>query len=381
MTDDATPAMTAVPGAAAPATPPRTTIEGAPWTVFTEGDDLYEAMLADIRRATRSVRLGSYILASDGIGHAFFAELRAAAGRGVAVTVRADHAGSFFDLAAADIERLLAAGVAFRWNRVWSPRHPLRVNRRDHRKLLVVDEAVLYVGGFNLHAAASRRHVGPSRWRDTHLRAEGEVARLAARIFDDTGQQFEDAVMAARASGATRIIPQRSRRRRNVWRHDLCEVLRHARQRIWLTTPYFIPDRHVQRQLCRAAERGVDVRLLVPDKTDIVVTQWAARAVYARLLSHGVRIFEYLPRILHAKSLVVDGDWAAVGTANLDYRSFFVNDEVNLLTDDGILNGILAGLFLADLDEAREVRADAWGRRWWPAFVAEAMGWALRRWL
>ena len=157
--------------------------------------------------------------------------------------------------------------------------------------------------------------------------------------------------------------------------------MRQATSRIWVTTPYFVPDRRLQRLLCRAATRGIDVRLLVPGKNDVRLAQWAAHAAYAQLLASGVRIFEYIPRVLHAKTMLVDGRWAAIGTANMDYRSFFVNDEINFVDNEGSLNRVLDALFLIDLADSAEVLTAPWRLRPWWALVAETIGWVMRRWL
>ena len=133
--------------------------------VFVEGDELFDAMLRDIHRAERSIRLESYILASDGGGRPFIEAVSHCARRGIEVSLRADHAGSWFELSRADIDALRMAGARFEWSRPWSPQKPLAFNRRNHRKLLVVDKAIAYVGGFNLHAASSRRVSGDGRRR------------------------------------------------------------------------------------------------------------------------------------------------------------------------------------------------------------------------
>lgn len=154
-----------------------------------------------------------------------------------------------------------------------------------------------------------------------------------------------------------------------------------ARKRVWLTTPYFVPDSGTQRDLCRAASNGVDVRVLVPGKNDVPLVQWAARAAYSKLLTSGIRIFEYQPRVLHAKTLIVDDDWSTVGTANLDYRSLFINYELNLATDCQSLNTTLATIFENDLTESIEVRQEPWSRRPLSARMAEFIGWSARHWL
>lgn len=359
----------------------RATMKMGAWSVYAEGDLLYDAMLADLRAATRSIRLESYIIASDAVGQAFVAALCAAARRGVSVALRTDHAGSFFSLARLDIRRLRAAGVDFHWSRRWTPKRPLTFARRNHRKLLIVDEEIAFLGGFNLHVPSSQRLHGPSRWRDTHVRFIGRLAALAAEIFDACAVDAHAPVRVPPAIGAAQLIPNSSARCRHVWRCTLRNAMRHAHSRIWVTTPYFVPDRRLQRQLGRAATGGIDVRLLVPGKSDVRLTQWAARAAYAGLLAHGVRIFEYTPRVIHSKTMLVDGDWAAIGTANLDYRSLFLNDEINLVVTDGSLNSVLGELFECDLAESREVLAGPWRLRPWWGLPAEAIGWAMRRWL
>ena len=121
--------------------------------------------------------------------------------------------------------------------------------------------------------------------------------------------------------------------------------------------------------------------LLVPAKSDVPIAQWAARAAYAGLLGGGVRIYEYMPRMLHAKTVVIDGNWGTIGTANLDYRSFFLNQELTLVSRDAALCASLEAQFLQDLEQADEILAVNWPRRRWQGRVLEMVGWLARRWL
>ena len=347
--------------------------------LFVEGDLVYAAMLADISRAARNVRLESYILASDAVGVAFVSALSDCATRGVTVWLRADHMGSWRTLARADVAHMRAAGVHFEWSRAWSLRAPLAVNRRNHRKLLVVDDTVAFVGGFNIHAPSSQCAVGSARWRDTHVRFRGAAAVAAATVFDCYRDVQPDWLPPRTESPW--LLPNRSRACRHRLRCVFQDAFEAAKRRVWATTPYFVPDSRTQKLLCEAALRGCDVRLLVPGKSDVPLAQSAARAAYSRLLACGVRIFEYMPRVLHSKTLLVDAEWSTVGTANLDYRSFFVNDELNLIDESGALNAVLADVFEQDLRDAAEVLAAPWGRRPWSRRAAEAIGWWARRWL
>lgn len=347
--------------------------------LFIEGDVLYEAMLNDIDAARRSVRLESYIIASDSVGRAFIDSVFRRARYAVQVRVRADQAGSWPVLARRDIDRMRKEGVQFEWSRPWSAWQPLRLNRRNHRKLLVVDNSVAYTGGFNLHNAASMRSIGERRWRDTHIRFTGEPAAAASVVFDC----YRDVppTWTPPKTSPLWLLPNRSWACRHRLRCVLRDQMTAATSRIWATTPYFVPDSATQGLLRDAAQRGVDVRLLVPGKSDVAVAQWAARAAYSRLLASGVRIFEYFPRVLHAKTILVDSAWSTVGTANLDYRSLFVNDELNLIDESGELNARLAEIFLYDLLDAQEVNEKPWSQRPWPRRIAETIGWSARRWL
>lgn len=152
-------------------------------------------------------------------------------------------------------------------------------------------------------------------------------------------------------------------------------------KRLWVTTPYFVPPAPLQRALVKAARRGVDVRVLVPKRIDIAIVQWASRAAYAGLLRGGVKVFEYRPRMLHAKVLQIDNDWATVGTANMDYRSFFINDELVLVLNNPPVCATLAKQFNSDLEQSEQVCGSKWSQRPWLSWVAEFIGWCLRRWL
>jgi len=176
-------------------------------------------------------------------------------------------------------------------------------------------------------------------------------------------------------------LPNANQNCRHLLRCAFTERFAAARKRIWLTTPYFVPDSRSQKALCAAAQRGIDVRVLLPAHSDGLLTRWAGHAAYSRLLAAGVRIWEYLPRVLHAKTVLVDQDWATIGTANFDYRRFFLNDELNLLVEQAEFNELMAAQFERDLCHAREVTSGVWGRRGWRALVAEAIGWWARRWL
>jgi len=349
--------------------------------LFIEGDDVYQAMLADMASARQRIRLESYIFADDEIGQRFAAALVDRAQAGVDVRVHIDAAGSLFLASRRLVRDLRKHKVRLRWFHRWSWRKPLRYNRRNHRKLLVVDETIAYVGGFNIHRESSRAVFGETRWRDTHVRIEGQSANQAAQLFDRLWRgdhRWQPPIIAGESS---KLMPNYSRACREQLHCILADMFSRANHSIYLVTPYFVPDRRLQRLLKTSAGRGVDVRLLVPRKGDIKLVRWASHAAYAELLDAGVRIYEYLPRMLHAKTMVVDSQYATVGTANLDYRSFFLNYELNLFTRDPALCSQLHAQFHTDLDVAEEINGRKWSRRFFGFRLAELLGWLARRWL
>jgi cardiolipin synthase A/B len=348
--------------------------------VYVEGDSLYAEMLAVIAAARLSIKLESYIFADDEVGRRFAAALGERVRAGIRVQVHIDAASPLFWASHYLANSLKADGVQVRWFHRWSWRAIWRYNRRNHRKLLVVDGRIGFLGGFNIHRENSRAAYGDGRWRDTHLEVRGQLARNLQTLFDAFWQGHRRAYPTLRSRYAS-LITNHSHRGRLVLRNLFAAHFINARKRIWLTTPYFIPDRRTRRALMLAAKRGVDVRVLLPYKSDVRITQWAARAAYNVLLAAGVKLYNYKPRILHAKTMVIDAKWSSVGTANISYRSFFLNYELNLASYNHALAGVLEQYFLEDLDESVQICPEHWLRRSWHSRVLEFIGWLMRHWL
>ncbi|MBY0510325.1 MAG: hypothetical protein K2P94_09240 [Rhodospirillaceae bacterium] len=349
--------------------------------LFIEGDVLYAAMLDSIAAASRSVRMESYIFAADEVGWRFAEALGERARAGIDVRLHLDAAGVRGAASTALQRSMMERGVHVKYFHRWVRRRPLRYNRRNHRKLLVIDEDLAYVGGFNIHRQSSREFYGARRWRDTHAAFTGTLAAEAAKVFDAFWRGHRRWLPTRSDTGAAALIPSSSRACQRRIHCLYSDAFASARERIYLSTPYFVPDLRTQRSLIEAARRGVDVRLLVPASSDVPIASWAAQAVYAVLLAAGVSIFRYVPRMLHTKTAVVDGSWAALGTANLDYRSFFLNYELVLALREPRLCAVLEQHFLADLAQSVPIAAQVWERRSWAQRLLESLGWALRRWL
>jgi len=360
---------------------PRLEAGREPFTLYTEGDELIEAMLTAIRGAQAHVYLETYIFAADAVGRRFTEALAERAGAGVEVRLLVDALGSFLLFPRRAERSLRASGVKVRRFHRWRWREPWRYNRRDHRKLLVVDGREAFLGGFNIHRNGSHRSYGEKRWRDTHVRIGGDMAAQAEVLFDTfwRGDHSEPPVEAPGVSSV--LLSNHTRACRQRLSCILVAMFAEARESLCLTTPYFVPDHRIRRGLREAAARGVAVRVLIPRISDVRLAHWAANAVYAELLEAGVKVFEYLPRLLHAKTVVTDGNFALVGTANLDYRSVFLNYELVLASRDPNLCAALQEQFEIDLKESAEVQLVQWRRRRWLERLAEGLAWGMRRWL
>jgi len=335
-----------------------------------DGAEAYPAMLAAIGEAREQVLLEMYWFDSDRAGRRFADALAAAAARGVEVAVLYDAVGSFgadramFD----DLRRAGAHVLEFGPVAPWRRRFRLeRLTRRDHRKILVVDGEVGFTGGCNLANAWLAVDDGGSGWRDDMVSVRGPAVRGLVRSVLGTWRQVGGPPLARLRSSEpspgpvtggmrVRVLAEASflQARREISRAYLRE-LEGARERAWIRNAYFVPDRAVRRALGRAAARGVDVRVLMPGESDVEIVRHASRATWGYLLRGGVRLFEWQPGILHAKSAVIDGRWSTIGTFNLDYLSLRSNLELNVSVDDEAFGATMEASFLRDLEHSTEV--------------------------
>jgi cardiolipin synthase len=340
-----------------------------------DGEQAFPAMLAAIARARSTICLETYILRDDGVGRRFADALAAAARRGVEVSLLFDAWGS--SVSVRFLERLREAGVrvlAYRPLSLAGPRsRPLlaRLGRRDHKKSLVVDHELAFTGGINLCDDHAPRSEGGAAWRDTHLAIEGPAAVELQYFFLRTwrregGAPLDDARYAhegRRPDGRVHILVSDLRGGRLSIRRAYHAAIRGARSRISITNAYFLPTIRLLRALTAAARRGVEVRVVVPGESDVLAVRLASRSIYGRLLRAGVRIFEFGGRVLHAKTAVVDGRWATVGSSNLDSQSLRRNLEANAIVEDERFAGALERMFEEDLAASVEVTTSAWRQR------------------
>ena len=345
--------------------------EGHDVRYFFEGDPLFDALLDDVARAERLVTWHVFWFKPGRLATRVADVLAERARAGVPVLVLLDHFGSK-GLGDAYVRRLRDAGVDVaifrppRWNTLYKAQH------RMHIRAVVVDGRVGYTGGFGI----DDRWLGDGRragqWRDTSARVTGPaVDQLQGAFVSNWAEATGDLLLGNRVFDFERhdradgphtvgLMYSSPSLGSTAAERFFFTAIAAARERCWLTSAYFVPNRHFRRLLCEAADRGVDVRVLTPGaNTDRTSTWYAARAHYEELIHAGVRIHEYRPTMVHAKTLVIDGVWAAVGTLNFDNRSMVLNDEVGLLAWDPTLGRELETAFVADLAFADEITVDA----------------------
>lgn len=336
------------------------------------GDQMFPAMLEAISSARETVDFSSYIYWPGDITDTFSDAFMERAQAGVEVNMILDGYGSA-KLDRAHVERLRRSGVNVAFFRPPRWYDIDKVNNRMHRRLLIIDGKVGFAGGVGIADVWTGNAEDPSHWRETHARVEGPAVRDVLGGFVEnwtdathcvlTGPhvpnlvRFRDGVdvHVTRSTPTTAITAAASL---------FYVAIAGARERLWLTTAYFTAGRAFMAALCATARRGVDVRILVngPNVDKTIVRRTGQRG-YGALLESGVRVFEYQPTMLHAKTMVVDQGWGNVGSSNFDHRSFALDAELIVSFHDSALVAELARHFLDDLDVSKEVDLAAWKRR------------------
>jgi len=329
--------------------------------LYADGEDLFPDMLAAIRTAREAVYLESFIFRDDAIGRAFKAELSARADAGVDVYVLVDGFATLLEPARfkrfpKNVHTLAYTPFRQPWDVI-----DLRHYAFEHRKLLVADGRVGFIGGFNIADANS------VSWRDTQLRIEGPAAAELAGEFEHFWSWLAPKQRIERRYRRTldpliRVLGTDAHRMTFPIRNMYMEAVERAERRIWLTNPYFVPDPALLDELKAAGRRGVDVRVLLPWQSNHGAIDWLSRGNFSACLAAGIRIFGY-DGMIHAKTCTVDGVWSTIGTANLDRLSSAGNYEINVEVYSEALASQMEALFESDARKATEITAEAWARR------------------
>jgi cardiolipin synthase len=350
--------------------------------LFNSASAYFDSMIEDISKAKKCIDLEVYIFGMGKVGQKFRTALCQAAARGVQVRVHVDGAGTpwWGRSFASEMEK---SGVQTRvfhpfpwqlWN--WS-RSKVKAsslikfiylcftaNSRNHRKVVLIDHDTAYLGSINITLQHLSREEGGQGWRDIAIRLKG--AKPVAQLREAFEIAWSHQTIKERITHVFTMIKSQplirlnhNRHRRRVLYKQLLWQIQDAHERIWITNAYFIPDSRFLKYLKHAASRGVDVRMLLPSKSDVPFMPWASAVFYDSLLKAGVRIFEYLPGVLHAKTFIVD-DWMLLGSSNLNQRSLKHDLEADVNIKMPESKRFLVNTFLEDLDESVELHLNNW---------------------
>ena len=355
--------------------------------LLTQTDEIVDAMLADIQAARQTCALAFYIIEPQGRIQTLLAAVRDAAKRGVECTILADAVGSSAFFGSEWEGSLKDAGVRI------VPALPVgvlktffsRSDLRNHRKILIVDNLIAYTGSFNLiDPRYFKQGAGVGEWVDVMMRCRGTVVlEMAAVFYADVAVETDEHLVEVqheieqldgkipellalkRQSGdaVAQVIPSAPDQSDPVIYETIVCAIHAAKTRVTITTPYFVPDELLLTALTTAAKRGVEVVLILPAKVDSFLVRWASRAYYPKLLAAGVKIALFHGGLLHAKTLVVDEDYALFGTVNMDMRSFFLNLEISLAIYDAEIARDIAKVQQGYLRDSRYISVSRWQRR------------------
>ena len=376
-----------------------------------DGDEYFNRILNEIASAKSTVEVETYIYREDAIGARVTEALGSAAERGLHVRLIVDGIGAsgWYERHAAGLERrgvsvrvyhpILFSNLMSRLARdigrgFKEPKQPWgrallsRLNRRDHRKIFIIDSNVLYAGSINITSEHCRSVLGASAWRDTAVRVVGGPIDKMISAYNAVWNRCHDSKAKRRWRDSflhrqRRIKPSRllrlnhTRRLRKRSYEELLHKISTAKTRVWITNAYFAPSGRLRKALKAASENGADVRILVPRNSDVFFMPWVATAHYVLILKENGKVYEYLPRFLHAKTALID-NWAIVGSSNLNRRSLLHDFEVDIVLVHSETKAALSERFQLDLAESEQVLTARGGLT---AFLGRVLSRLLKNWI
>ena len=372
-------------------------------TLFVESPPLFAAMVDDVRAARQRVWLETYLILDDPAGQALAGALKDRARAGLDVRLHYDAVGSlttpsrFFH----DLERAGVRVHAYHslWEALWRFRFLRILNRRNHRKLLVIDDRIAYFGGMNVADVSNIRTVEQAEhvpwsagWRDVHVRLEGPQQGEVAESFERSWKRATGAPVGRRprryrqalldsAEESIQFFDSGPGLRHTRGARVFVRLIRAARKTLTLSMAYFVPVGNVLRQLLRAHRRGIYIRTVVPGKSDVPIVQRATRYLYTRLLRRRFHVYERQVNMLHSKVMVIDDEWAVLGSSNLDARSLWINLEFLAVIHSRTLAQALNDIIRYEIEHSRRItRKNYLRQRWWQRLL-DRIAWSLRWWL
>lgn len=359
-----------------------------------DGERFFPAMLDAIEESKREIFVEMYWFASDQIGWRVARALMDKAREGLDVRLVYDAVGSV-DASVTLFDALRAAGVrVMEYNPItpWRRRFRLEnTTRRNHRKIVVCDGNIGFTGGINVGDQWASKLDGGGGWRDDMIAIRGPSADALRAVFLHGWDYLETHGQSAWAKLPPALFPEASKEvsvlanhyfgKKRAIRSSYLAQINEAKRSVYITNSYFVPDRVVRAALIRAARRGVDVRILVPGLSDVPIVQHAGRKLYRNFIKQGVRIYEYLPRVLHSKTVIIDSSWSAIGTYNLDFLSWQSNLEVTAAIRSEAVAKQMTIRFLSDLEDAQAIDEAFFESLNWLDKLVQSLAFRFRRFL
>lgn len=343
--------------------------------ILVNGEKKFETLFADLKRAKKHIHLEYYIFRSDRIGTRLIDILCDKAEEGVEIRISYDYVGS--SISSGALKQMQSCGIEiFPFMPVWFPNLTRKLNYRDHRKIVIIDGKIGFIGGINIsdeYVNYKEQEHTKMFWRDTHLRIEGHgVKSIQAQFLLNfnfiTSKEIEikdDFFPVIEPAGKSAIQIAASGPDTD-WQNIMEAILtaiNTAEEYVYITTPYFIPNNQILTALCTASRIGIEIKIIIPEVGDSIVARHATNSYIEKLLESGVQVFHYCKGMVHAKTLVVDGVVSTIGTSNLDNRSFDINFEINAFVYDKYIAREMLDIFNNDLLECEELNLEDWRNR------------------
>jgi cardiolipin synthase len=340
------------------------------------GDDTFPVLLEEIKKAKRTITFAQYLFEDGAVANDLAQALAERCRAGVEGQILLDSHGTNASDALLDVMRQAGCKVQL-FRRVEAPQvvfiwKLFRYNYRNHRRILVIDGRVGFTGGYGIKDTWKGDGRTEGHWRETNARVEGPVVKNLQAAFTESWLEATGSLLGGEGyfprlepRGKLPVQVVKSSPVGGSFQNYMLFLLSitSAKKSILITNPYFIPDDRMIEALLNAAARGVQVIVLVPGKIDHKITYRASRSNYGRMLLGGIQIYEYMPALLHAKTMVVDGIWATIGSTNFDNRSFALNEELNLTIYDGGVAERLHRIFHEDLKHSKKITYADWEAR------------------
>ncbi len=366
-------------------------VHGNKVRILKNGSDAFPIMFEAIENAVDTINLEFYKILSDKTGWEFARRLVRKQEEGCAVRIIYDSIGCI-DTEARYFEYLRTGGVKLL---EFHPVFPFSGKhwgwwQRDHRKILIVDGKVGFLGGINLTDEYAGIESGGSGWRDTDIMIEGPAVRDLQKLFLSTWNQETGEVLGgerffkrieSKGNTSLKIIGSKERKNRRAIRKAYLQAIKNAERSILISNAYFVPDRGIMRALKNARKRGVKIYLMLPHKSDVIPVKYASNSLYSKFLRWGIRIYEWQGTVLHAKTAVVDGLWSTIGSFNIDRRSITHNLEVNVEILNAEFGKQMEEMFFEDLKNCKEISYEEWKARPIKQKIFEKLFYLIRHWL